>query len=158
MVVGVAILVFLFYMVLMILNIKKRKDSTVSILLRILTNYLQLVVTSFSFELRFPDGLLHSLSPMIRVGDVQQTFLSFDCFILDTEIKGSFESNSIFKLFILSILPLLLFVIVGMIWIILKVLKPKWVPEMARNLAISFITIVFILHPTLALNSLTIFQ
>ena len=157
-VVGVSILAFLFYMALMVLNIRKRKDSTISILLRIFTNYLQLVITSFSFELRFPDGLIRSLSPMVRVGDPQQTFLSFDCFILDTEVKGPFESNSIFKLFLLSVLPLILFIIVALIWIIVKLINKKWVPEMARNLAISFITIVFILHPTLALNSLVIFQ
>ena len=157
-VVSVAILAFMFYMFLIILNIRKRKDSTVSILSRILTNYLQLVTASLSFELRFPDSLTSTLSPVTRVGDPKQTFLSLDCFISHTDVKGLFTSNSIFKLFVLSILPLILFSIVALIWVIVKLIKKQWVPEMRRNLAISFITIVFILHPTLALNSLSIFQ
>ena len=157
-VIGVAILAILFYMVLIVLNIRKRKDCTASILIKIFTNYLQFITASLSFELRFSDGLIRFLSPMVRVGDPKQTFLSFDCFISDTHIKGPFESNSIFKLFLLSILPLILFVIIAMIWTIMKLVSKKCVSEMSRNLAISFITIVFILHPTLAFNSLSIFQ
>ena len=157
-VVGVALLVIIFYLGLITLNIRKKKDSLVSILTRILTNYLQLVTTSLSFELRFPNGLVSALEPLNTIGNSNQSFLSFDCFVRDIEIKGPFPSNSIMKLFLLSLLPLILFAIVAMIWMIVKMVKSKWVPEMTRNLSISFITIVFLLHPALAFNSLSIFQ
>ena len=157
-VIGVALLVFLFYFGLITLNIRKKKESLVSILTRILTNYLQLVTTSLSFELRFPNALVSALEPINTIGDSNQSFLSFDCFVRDADIKGPFPSNSILKLFLLSLLPLILFGIVAIIWIFVKLIKSKWVPEIARNLSISFITIVFLLHPALAFNSLSIFQ
>ena len=157
-VIGVAALVFLFYMGLIVLNIRKKTESTVSILMRIFTNYLQLIATSLSFELRFPKSLINIFEPINRVGQSNQSFLSIDCFITDTEISGPFPSNSIFKLFCLAFLPLFLFAVVLLIWAIIKLIRPKWVPEFVRNLVISFITIVFLLHPTLTYNSLSIFQ
>ena len=48
--------------------------------------------------------------------------------------------------------------IISIIWVIVYFSKHKWVPDLKRNIAISFISILFILHPTLAQNSLSIFQ
>lgn len=157
-VIGVGLLVFLFLMGLIILNIRKRKDSPVSVLSRIFTNYLQLIATSLTFELQFPEALIDVLGPINALGSSNQSFLSFDCFISDYEVTGPFPSNSVLKLFMLSLLPIALFILVALIWIVIKITIYKWVPELKRNLAISFISIVFFLHPTMAYNSLSIFQ
>jgi predicted outer membrane repeat protein len=157
-VIGVALLVFSFIFGIIILNIRKRKDSNVSILMRILTNYLQLLASALSFELKFPNLLTDMFRPIKAFGSSDQSFLSFDWFVSDAEIKGPFPSDSFFKLFLVSILPIILFLIVAVIWLIAKIIVRKWVSELKRNLVISFITIVFMLHPNLTQNSLSIFQ
>ena len=157
-VIGVGLVLFLFFMLLIIINIRKNKESEVSTLLRIMTNYLQLLTTSLSFGIQFPRTLVEVFYPAERIGSSSDTFLSFDCFITNIDIKGPFPSNTFFKLFLMAMLPLILFMIISIIWVIVYFSKHKWVPDLKRNIAISFISILFILHPTLAQNSLSIFQ
>ena len=145
-------------MVLIIVNVRKTRESEVSVLLRILTNYLQLVTTSMAFSAKYPSSLTEVFYPVQRMGGSSETFLSFDCFISDYDIKGPFPSNAFFKLFLTSLLPLILFVIVAVIWGVAYLIKKKWVKSMQRNLAISFISIVFLLHPKLAEQSLSVFR
>jgi hypothetical protein len=65
-------------MVLIAINVRKRKENEVSVLIRIMTNYLQLMVTIMSFTPVFPKTLFAVLSPVKRLGDASETFLSFD--------------------------------------------------------------------------------
>ena len=157
-VIGIGIIVFIFCQIIIIINIRKKKESELSTLLRILTNYLQLLTTSLSFDVNYPDALLEIFYPVERVGSSSDTFLSFDCFITDVDVTGPFPSNTFFKLFLIALLPIMLFVLVSILWLIVFVFRYKWVPELKRNIVISFISIVFLLHPTLAENSLSIFQ
>ena len=77
-VVGVGVLVFLFFMVLIVVNVRKTRESEVSVLLRILTNYLQLVTTSMAFSAKYPASLTDVFYPVQRMGGSSETFLSFD--------------------------------------------------------------------------------
>ena len=126
--------------------------------MRILTNYLQLLSTSLSFDVQYPRSLTDMFVPVDRIGSSSDTFLSFDCFVTDYDITGPFPSNTFFKLFLMALLPIILFIIISMIWIIVKLICKKWIPDLKRNIAISFISIIFLLHPTLTENSLSIFQ
>ena len=155
---AVAIIVFMFFMLLIIINIRKNKESDISTLLRILTNYLQLLSTSLSSNIQYPNSLASMFYPADRVGSSSDTFLSFDCFFTDIEVTGPFPSNTFFKLFLMALLPVILFMIISAIWVVVYFIKHKWVPELKRNIAISFISIILLLHPTLAGNSLSIFQ
>lgn len=142
-------LVFCYFMALIILNVRKTKESELSVLIRILTNYLQLITTSMSMSLSYP-GILDSITdPLKRFGGSGETFLSFDCFVTDSQIKGPFESNAAFKLFLLIFLPIGLFALISLIWTLVYIFRNKWVVDMTRNLAISFISVVFLLHPQL---------
>ena len=145
-------------MLLIIINIRKSKESELSTLMRILTNYLQLLSTSLSFDVQYPRSLTDMFVPVNRVGSSSDTFLSFDCFVTDFEITGPFPSNTFFKLFLMALLPIILFVIISMIWVVVKLIRKQWIPDLKRNIAISFISIIFLLHPTLTENSLSIFQ
>ena len=77
-VVAVGLVVFMFFMLIIVINVRKKKESEISILLRILTNYLQLLTTSLSFDVNYPNGLLEVFYPVDRVGSSSDTFLSFD--------------------------------------------------------------------------------
>jgi len=102
-------------MLLIIINVRKTEESQLSVLLRIFTNYLQLVTTSMSMSVSYPNSLSVIFDPFKRLGGSSDTFLSFDCFITDYEIKGPFESNAIFKLFLLAFLPIIIFSIVAFV-------------------------------------------
>ena len=75
---GIGLIVFMFFMLIIIINVRKKKESEISTLLRILTNYLQILTTSLSFSVSYPDELLEVFYPVDRVGSSSDTFLSFD--------------------------------------------------------------------------------
>ena len=147
-----------YFMFLIIVNVRKTEESRFSVLLRMMTNYLQLVTTSMSMSLSYPGTLNFLVGPMKRIGGSADTFLSFDCFVTDYEIKGPFESNSGFKLFLLALLPIVLFIIVSIIWIIVYLINKRLVKNMPKNLVISAISIVYLLHPQLTKQSINVFR
>ncbi|CAI2371546.1 unnamed protein product [Moneuplotes crassus] len=157
-IVGVGVLVFVFVMMLIVININKTRESQLSVLLRIMTNYLQLIFASLSLSSSYPTSMVTFFEITGRFGDASGTFLSIDCFVRDYDITGPFESNAVFKLFLLMLLPIILFAVVATIWIGLYCLKRKYVKSLQRNLVISFISIVFLLHPKLTEQSLTLFR
>jgi len=155
---GVGIAIFIFFMVIIVVNVRKTTESDASILLRILTNYAQLVTTTMTFSTSYPEAFTEFLIPAKNVGDSSSAFLSFDCFVTDYEIKGPFSSSTFFKLFLLIWLPILLFILVAIIWFIVYYIKPSWVKNLTRYLIISFISIVFLLHPRLAQSGISVFR
>jgi len=52
----------------------------------------------------------------------------------------------------------MLFAVVTLIWIIVYIAKNSWVKSITRNLAISFISIVFLLHPKITEQSLNMLR
>lgn len=75
---GVLLLVFGFFLVLIFINVNKTKESELSILFRIMTNYLQLITTSMSLSSGYPDSLTNVFIPANRIGGSSEAFLSFD--------------------------------------------------------------------------------
>ena len=59
-VIGLLLLVFIFLMILIIINIRKTNESEISILIWIMTNYLQLLTTSMSFNVKYPSELINA--------------------------------------------------------------------------------------------------
>ena len=156
-VVGVIILAFLFLMILIIINIRKTRESQTSILLRIFTNYLQLITVSLSFNMKFPSEITDAFIPIQKVSS-SDTFLSFDWFIDNTEIRAFAPNNSIFKIFLASLLPIIIFVFASLVFAILRIAWKKRFSDIRRNIGVSAIWIIFLLHPTLTRESFSIFQ
>ena len=57
-----------------------------------------------------------------------------------------------------ALLPFILVAVVSMIWVALYFIKRKWVRDLRRNVVISTISILFLLHPKLTESSLSIFR
>jgi hypothetical protein len=76
----------------------------------------------------------------------------------DYELKGPFPSNTLFKIFLTAFLPIILTAIVGLFWTFIHFFKKQWAIDLKRCIIISFISIVFILHPKLTENSLSILR
>ncbi|CAI2369157.1 unnamed protein product [Moneuplotes crassus] len=152
------LLVLLFHIILVIINVRKTDESELSVLLRILTNYLQIITVSVSMTNDYPAGLIALTIPIRLFGGSTDALLSFDCFIKDTEVNFMFNSNAIFKLFLMTFLPIILFFIIAVMWVIIKWVKPAWCTNIKRALVISFITVVFVLHPNLTEKSISLFK
>jgi hypothetical protein len=110
---GLIALVMLFLIAIIIVNIRKKKESQMSILLRIFTNYLQLIATAMSLNLQYPDFIVNTFGMVERAGDSSGSFLSFDCFVDNTGYSSLTPSTVIFKLLLSALMP-----IVGVIFAI----------------------------------------
>ena len=155
---GLFLLVFAFIVWIIVVNVRKTEESQMSVLLRIFTNYLQLISSTMSFNVNYPSTLSSIFSPFSQIGSSSEVFLSFDWFITDYEIKGPFPSNKLFKIFLSALLPIILIAVFSVIWFMIRLMKNGWVPNIKRNIIISFITIIFLFHPRLTQQSLLIFQ
>lgn len=126
--------------------------------MRIMTNYLQIMSATLDYSMKFPEALTEVLFPIEKVGDSSQSLLSFDCFVKDTQITLFAPSNTVFKAFITAILPLLLFGGIVLIFLLLSWTLPSWFKDFKRNVVVSTITILFLMHPTLTDSALGMFQ
>jgi len=68
----------MFFMAIIIINIRKTEESQISVLFRILTNYLQLITSALAMSSSFPDTFASFLGPVETIGGSSDTFLSFD--------------------------------------------------------------------------------
>lgn len=75
---GMIALILFFLVLIIIVNIRKKKESQLSVVLRIFTNYLQLIATALSFNLKYPSFLVDAFYLVDRVGTSSESFLSFD--------------------------------------------------------------------------------
>ena len=157
-VVGMVLLVFVFIFIIVVVNIRKTKESQISVLLRILTNYLQLIASMMSFDIKYPTTLSDMFLPFSQIGSSSEVFMSFDCFVTDYDVKGPFSSNKIFKVFLSALLPVILLIVFILIWTALKFINRNIVPDLQRNVVISFISIMFLLHPRIVQNSFVMFE
>jgi hypothetical protein len=102
---GLMALVMLFLIAIIIVNIRKKKESQMSILLRIFTNYLQLIATAMSLNLKYPDFVVSTFGIIERAGNSSGSFLSFDCFVDNTGYTSLTSSTVIFKLLLSALMP-----------------------------------------------------
>ena len=160
-VVFVIIIAFLFLVLLIYINLRKKKDNQISILFRILTNYIHLISATLSFNVKVPSTFTGFFSQLDRISSPNETFFSFDCFIDDYEIKFFAPSNSLLKIFLLMLLPIILFawIAIGIILLrfILNLIKPEKSFELKRSIVVSTICILFLFHPKLTSESLSVF-
>lgn len=152
----VIILIFLSFLI--ILNIRKKTESDKSTLMRILTNYLQVVSTALGFGASFP-GIMNSIfMPVDMVGSSSDSFVSFDCFLQDQELKLFAPSSRMFQLFLTFFLPIIIILLYALVWVILYFAVRKWCTDLKRNIVVSSVVILFLLHPTVTKAGFSIFQ
>ena len=72
---------------------------------------------------------------------------------------NAFAPNSvIFKMILVAILPIVLILLYCAIWSLAYCLVPKYCRDIKRNIIISSIVILYLLHPALVRTGLGIFQ
>ena len=155
---GLMILVVIFLVILVLVNLKKTEESEKSILMRIMTNYLQVITTFVSFNISFPDLLSQLFTPAERLGSTSTPFVSFDCFVRDKELTLFAPSPTFFKAFLSGILPITMFLVSVLIWAIIYFTVRKWCKDFKRNLVVTNVVILFLLHPSLTRIFFSLFQ
>ena len=71
-----AILAYLSYLI--IINLRKATQSQTTTLMRILTNYLQVISTVIAFNANYPQSFSDMFSPVQIVGFASESFVSLD--------------------------------------------------------------------------------
>ena len=149
---------FVFLLVLMITTIRKKKENQLSILLRIMANYLHLITAAYSFNLKFPEGFAEVFGLIEFTGASSDAFLSFDCFVENSEMKLFTPSVEIFKAFLTIFLPAVIIIIFVVIWTLLYLISRKYFGNLKRYIIISVICILFLLHPNVTKQAFSLFE
>lgn len=155
---GLIIIIAIFFVILVIINIRKKNESQMSVMFRILTNYLQLISTTLSYGFSYPSIIYDIFAPVEDAGTTSQSFLSFDCFFRDSNIVAFTPSTVLFKLFLSVLLPAGAIIGIILFWTIFRCTKHKWFMDTTRSIVVTIICFMFLLHPTLTNLSLTVFQ
>jgi hypothetical protein len=155
---GLIILVWTYFILLIIVILKKKKESQPSILLRIMSNYLQLLTAALSFDMKFPKAITQAFYPIQRIGSSGEAFLSFDCFVRDTEMKAFTPSTAIFKILLTGLLPVGLIFFSFVIWQTINLCFSKYITDIRRNVIVTATVILFLMHPMLTKVGFEIFQ
>ena len=96
---------------------KKRRESNVSTLLRIMTNFVQVITTAASYKLGYPDYLVDYLKPTTYIGESSEQLMSIDCFIAESlDTSSTFSSTFFVKALATLMLPLVTVVFLTIIW------------------------------------------
>ena len=155
---GLIILSFAFLTILIVILIRKKRENQTSILMRIMTNYVQLISVSMTFKVKFPVSLTQLFGPINLFGSTSDTYLSYDWFISGIQVTAFTPSVQLFKIVLTGFMPIGLFVLYLAIWGCLYFAMNKWFSSIKRNLIISAICIIFMFHPTIMKSCLQIFE
>ena len=123
-----------------------------------MTNYLQVMTATLSYGMKFPDALLNIFIPVQKLGASSQSILSFDWLTKNGKLEYFTPSSAFMKVFFLAILPIALIILFLFVFGFLHLFLSKWFTDFKRNIAISTITILFLMHPTIVETTFGMFQ
>ena len=115
-----------------------------SILIKILVNYFQLVFLVTQFKLNWPGPVNDLFNAQQEAGGATAQAYSFDCLLQN----GSNENPFFTKLIFMSVLPLPLLVIVGLVWLCIA-LKSRKMIYIHRECKATFVILYFLILPDL---------
>ena len=122
-----------------------------SVLLKILTNYLQLMIITTVLKMKWPEPFYQLITVQERIGSSTGKIFSLDCLI---------QMNSSVKPYYVSILinflaPLVIGVLVLIVWGIVALVKNS-IYEVIKPFTTSLVVIFFLMHPGISNTSLSI--
>ena len=111
-----------------------------------------------TFKVKFPVSLSQVSGGIDTFGSTSDVYLSYDCFISNSQYIGFAPSVNIFKIVLTGLVPIALFLVYLLIWTVLYFAFRRWFSNFKRNLSISAICIIYMLHPTITKNWFRIFE
>jgi hypothetical protein len=116
-----------------------------SVYIKILTNYLQLVLLVSSFNLNWPSLVKSLLSSQETVGSATDQLFSFDCYL-----DGNFTGTDVFyqKLVIVGMLPVVVVLVAACFWLPVAVVR-RSTQVLKNQLVSTIIVLLFLVHPSI---------
>lgn len=119
-IIALALLFVLWIAANIFVNIRKKRENNFAILIKILSNYFQILSTTMSFSFKWPTFITSFLEGISFLGKGSyEAVISFDCLLTETRIPFFANSDYIYKTF-LSFLSLVclfgLFLVLAMLW------------------------------------------
>eukprot|EP00347_Sterkiella_histriomuscorum_P003258 403364981 len=137
--------------VLIYLNLRSTKESELNVLLRIMTNYLQIMTTAAAFNLDWPSAFKDYLNFFTIFGETFEGFTNFDCFIeyLGVDNISSDSSNYYYKALFISFLPILIISVYAVVLVIVNKFRKAGKKNLKNQIIVSCVVVLFTIHPTL---------
>ena len=118
--------------------------SMISIYIKILTNYLQLMFLTAQFEFSWPSYVLQFLSSQKFIVTSTDSIFSVDCYV-------SSKSNSYYyKLTLICVMPLIVFAVSLLVWLGICFTKETW-SYLKRELLLTMIIGFFLVYPNISI-------
>lgn len=136
-------------------NIQKKGDSNISVLMRIMTNYLQIIAATLSYNLQFPTYFLDIFSSVQTAGNSSGIFLSYDCLLMETRANDAFDNIAYLKVMCLAFIPMVIICCSALLYCCIFY-KDK--VKIKRYICVTVITVIFLFHATITQFALRIFK
>ena len=145
--IGGLVIVVCFVMVRSSLRSAYQPKALHSVYIKILVNYLQLVMLTAQFRLDWPQVVLELLSAQEQTGQVTDQLFSFDCYLASDD-QDSYRTVLYAKLVIMTFLPCLLAGVAVAFWGIFACCK-KDKSVLKKELITTLCVLFFLIHPTI---------
>jgi len=145
--IGLAFLIALVLIVATAIRSAYQSSSYFSIYIKILLNYLQLVMLTSSFNLNWPTYMLHLVEAQQTVGNVSDQVFSIDCFFENNSPEDQATAVRS-KIVILSFLPMLMCLFGALFWLPYALITRRW-SKLSNELVTTSVVFFFLIHPSL---------
>lgn len=136
-------------------NIKTARLGEINqttVLIRIMTNYIQLISLVQSLNLDWPSFVDEVYSGQDRVSSSSDQVFNFDC------ISTTDTPNIYFRLVFICLLPIPIMILVLVMWTIIKfLLKMPW-PEIRYRIRGTITNLLFLIHPVIIKTCLLMYS
>eukprot|EP00347_Sterkiella_histriomuscorum_P004896 403358673 len=154
---GIFLALTLALTLLLWVNLRSTRESETSVVIRIFLNYVQILSSAAAFNLEWPVYLQSFFNIFGSVGEISESFISFDCFLQDTGFTKKGSSTFYFKTLVIAILPIIMCFIFAILFYIWKVIKKQTIQNYKRQVIVSTIVVIYTLHPTITRLSTSLF-
>ena len=144
--------------ILFIIYLKRKEGSNRTVLMRIMTNYIQIMTTALAYNMNNPKSATNIFTPLQYLGSGVTTAFSLDWFSSSSQFTIFTPSSSIFKMFMMAISPILLWAIISFILGIIALILRESIKDFKRDLIASNVVILLLILPTLEDSALSLFQ
>ena len=152
------IMVGFILIILFIIYLKRKEGNERTILMRIMTNYVQIMTTTLAYNMNLPKTISDAFTPLKIFGSGTTTVFSFDCLSSNSEFTLFTPSPTIFKMFMMALTPLLLCIVISIVLGAIAFATRTSLKDLKRNLIASNVIILFLIMPTLIDTGLALFQ
>eukprot|EP00347_Sterkiella_histriomuscorum_P016984 403351103 len=141
--------------VMIYLNQRTTKESELNVLLRIITNYFQIMTTAAAFDLEWPMPLKMFFQPFSFIGDTFEGFINLDCFLYSigfyaTDKENQKENHNYkTKAIFISLIPIFVLVVYVTTFLMINIIRKRDREYIKNHIILSSVVTLFTLHPTL---------